>query len=308
VFLIGNGCDGPTVTTGLSRTTSPTETTTVAILLPATGIAELDVWEATARRQEALTKAIAEVHRMTPGDPPSRQADMIKEVVASGVSALVVMADDPNAIATAIDDARKEGVPVVLLDRAVPSTATPPPPLVRYESESESAKALVAAACEDAKKAGFPPEGPAMILANGPGDEHAQARVKAIRSELKARGVRVLPDLVFTGLNAEVKAALTDACRATPHVAMIFAEENVGLGGSALFRHALDHKSRRFVLAGYTADLNTLELVKYNTCAGEVDRNINEPMRKAFETALALVRGETVPGKRPCALSHRPST
>ncbi|MDB5353028.1 MAG: hypothetical protein JWN86_4275 [Planctomycetota bacterium] len=291
------GCDSDGRSSRPPRVAAPVETTTVVVILPEGGLAELDVWEREARRQEVRTKALAEIHRLAPGDPPSKQADAIKQAVASGASALIVMPEDPRAVSAAIDEARKGGIPVVLLDRAVPTTEAPPPPLVRYQDERETAKMLVAAAQEEAKKINFPPEGPAMIVVNGPSDEHSKARVKALRDELQAAGVRVLPDVVFSGDSIYTKPALEAGFRASPHVAMVFAEDDQGVKAVASFRHLLDRKKRRFVMAGYTTDHFTLDYVKYNTCAALIDRNITVPMSKAFDAVLALVRGETVAGE-----------
>ena len=49
------------------------------------------------------------------------------------------------------------------------------------------------------------------------------------------------------------------------------------------------------MLVGYSHVHRTMDLVNYNLVSGIVDRRLSEVVQLAFDTALALVRGETVP-------------
>ncbi len=289
------GCDkaGPSAPGSRGVVEPPSQTTTVAVILPASGPVELEVWEQAARRQEATERALVEISRLKPGEPAAKQVDLIKEAVAKGNSAIVILAEDPAAVAPALVDARSAGVAVVLLDRAVPVEGKPFP-LVQYEPERESARKLAAAAVEDAKATGFPPGGPALLLINGPADDHAKARQKAMREALEAAGVKVLSDVIFAGMSEQGESALKAGFLMHPPIAMVICDEDQGISGALRVRHALDHSKKRFVLSGYSADRSVVDLARKNVLNGVVDRNINEPMVKAFQVALAMVRGETV--------------
>ena len=158
----------------------------IGVVLPAGGFAEVEVWEDTARRQEGSSRAIASIYRLTPNDPPSMQADLIRKAASEGCTALIVLAEDPKSVAPAIAEVRKAGTPVVILDNPVEPEGLSPIPTVRYEDEGPIAARLVAASIADAKvagpppfgpgrllgEAGFPPDGPAMILCNTGPDAH----------------------------------------------------------------------------------------------------------------------------------------
>lgn len=289
------GCDGVSPSrTNRPRAVPVTTTPTIAIILPARGAAELSVWEATARREMARTRTLADVRRLEPGDPPEKQAELIRNAVGEAPSALIVMADEPAAVAQALQEARDEGIPVVLLDRDVPLEGSPAT-LVTYTNERDIAKTIIDAAVQSARKVGFPEAAPAMILVGENYDDHTEERIKAAREELEARGYRVLPEVRYQGLLEDAKQALAVAFATAPHVAIVVAEDDLALKAAATFRHQLDRTQRRFVMVGYTHEKVTKDLAKYNLAAAVVDLNMTEIVRTAFDTALALTRGETVP-------------
>ena len=228
-----SGCDGAKSVrsgSGVPPAPPPSEAASVALILPSRGLAEQDVWEAEARRDEARVHALIEVRKPAPGDPPGRQAELIREAAASGVSALIVVAEDAKLVAPAIAEARDRGLPVVLLDRDVPLPGDgPKPPLVGFEDVNLSAKALVAAAMSDAQAAGFPPGGPALLIHNDVGDDRAPLRIKALRSALEAEGVRVLPDLEVRSDVDDVAVAVGLAKDAQPFIAAAAAGQTATL-------------------------------------------------------------------------------
>lgn len=290
-----NGCDDASSHGPPRAEVEPDEATTIGVVLPAGGFAEIEVWDAVARRQEGRTRAVASIYRLEKDDPPAKQADLIRKAREDGCSALVLLALDGDSVAPAVAEVRKAGTPVVLLETPVPPLGQPPIPLVTYEDEAAPAKQLVKAAIEDAREAKFPDDGPALILAEKRTEPHTRARIRLLRETLKAAGVRLLPDVEFDGLISEAKTSLKAAHDITPHVAMVFAMDDLALRGAAEYRNGLDHKERRFVLAGYGVETPLSDLVKHNILAAMVERNITQPMRTAFDTALALARGETVP-------------
>ena len=293
--LGGGGCSSSSATSGLPPAADPVEATVVGVVLPAGGYAEVDIWQDVALKQEARTRAVARIYRMEPSDPAAKQADLIRTAAAEGCSAIIVLALDPQAVAPAIAEVRKNGTPVVILENPVPSEGMPPAPLVAYEDINAVAKKLVEAALSDAKAVDFPADGPALIVSRDSPDIHSLARVKALRAALSAAGVRVLPDAKYTGYKDAAVAELTASHEITPHVAMVFGNDDDGVRGISEFRQVLDHKKRRFILSGYAVSPDLMRLADQGfVAAAMVDRRVGDPMKVAFETALALGRGETV--------------
>jgi ABC-type sugar transport system substrate-binding protein len=293
------GCSGPSATSGPPVIADPVEAAVIGVVLPAGGFAEVEYWQQVALAQEARTRAVARLYRLEPDDPPAREADLIRKAAADGCSALVVLAQDAEAVAPAVAEVRKAGMPVVILDNPVPSDGMPPAPTVSYEDDAAVAKKLVEAAMADATEEGFPADGPALIVSNTSTDPHSLARIKALHGALDAAGVRVLTDAKFAGYKEAATTAMAVAHDITPHVAMVFLNDDDAVRGVNEFRHLMERKGRRFVIAGYavTPDLMKLAggLEGGNVAAAMVDRRVGELMRVAFDTALALARGETVP-------------
>ncbi len=289
------GCDGVGSTPpGPPRGVPVTVTPKVALILPAGGLDELDVWEATARREQVRTKTLIDIRRLSPGDPPEKQAEFLRSAVDEGASAVIVMAAEPKAVVKVLEEIRAEGIPVLLLDRDVPLSGTPPP-RVTYASDRETARTLVDLSLARALSDGFTTKGPAIIFSHAQSDDSTRIRMKALREELESRGARVLPDVLYTGLMLEAQKTLQDVLVSAPHAAMVFAMDDMAVKATAVLRHGLDRTQRRFVMAGYTHEKRTMELVNYNLAAGLVDRKPSDIIHVAFDTALAMSRGETVP-------------
>ncbi len=296
-FTLGStGCDGPKAKSGLTIA-EPDAAVVIGVILPARGFAEIPVWEDVARMQEARTRAVAQIYKMNPSDPPSKQAELVRQAAAEGCSVLIVLAIDPAGIAPVIAEVRKGNppIPVVVLENPIPNVeGLPPAPFVTFQDEVATAKKVVEAAIANAKEAGFDSSGPAMIISYDNPDIHAKIRMNAIREALKAAGVRILPEVKFTGFKDDASKALKINLEIFPKVAMVFADDDNAVRGAAEVRNLSDIKTRRFVLAGYAVDPGLIELSRYNMTAAIVDRKVGEPMKVAFDTALALARGETV--------------
>jgi ABC-type sugar transport system substrate-binding protein len=291
----GSGCSTNGSTSGgPPPAAEPDEAPVIGIVAPFGTYTAVNVWIDDARMQEAPTRSVAKFYRMEQDDPPERQAELVRQAAADGCSALIVLPADPAALVATVSEVRKQ-VPVVVLDQAIPNgDGDGPNILVSFEDEVASAKKLVAAAIADAKEAGYPPDGPAIVLAQDFPDGRAKLRQKAIEDALKEKGVRVLPALKFVGFKDDSAKALKVALEVYGKIAMVFCDDDFALRGATEVRHLMDHKQPRFAVAGFVTDGELVELSRYNIVAGLVDRRIHDPMRTAFATALKLARGESV--------------
>jgi D-xylose transport system substrate-binding protein len=273
------------------------KTTRIVLILPAESTEEHRVWEQVARTEAGLATAIFELRRPESGEPATRQGELVREAAGRGASALIVVAENAQAIAPALAEARDRGVPIVLLDRPVDVPGRPLP-LVTCPPFDASARALVKAAMEEAKAWQLSPQGPALILVNSRGDAHTEARVAALKAALEDAGVTQL-DAVHFGfgvprpLVSQVEKTVVDACEAHPELAMVLADDDLGITGAEIARESLGSKGR-FALVGFTANPKNRDLVRVRACAALVDVNVVGIARQAVRTALQLIRGETV--------------
>lgn len=293
------GCDGTGSKPRPVTLDEPVEATVIGVIFPSGGVTDIEIYEEVARQQEERTRAVVRIYRPDRSESKAPQSDLIRRAVEDGCTALIVLAIDPQEVAPAIASARKQGRPVVLLDRPVTTNieGLPAAPYVASEDEVPTARKLVEATIADAKAAGFPPDGPAVLMSHEYNDARSRARLKAVREALNASGVRILPEVKYEGFKEQAHAALKIAHEIAPHMAMVFGDDDNAVRGAAEFRNLIDKKPRRFILAGYAVDPQLMDLAKSNITAAMIDRRVAEPMRVAFDTALALTRGETVPGE-----------
>ncbi len=268
----------------------PAEVPTFCLIVPKATMMEAVVWEQTLRHDAAREGVLSEVIQSESGQQP----EAIRDAVQRGVSALIIRPDDGPEVASALAEARDQGVPIVLLNHTSPVEGKPLP-LVAFTPVQDSARSLVAAAVEEAKAVGYPAEGPAILLVNGPYDEAGRERVAALRQAIKEANVTLLREVVFEGFQQAARDALEPVLKEHPETAMVIADEDQGSRMAALLHHERIDDPKRFVVAGYCTSRETVMMAEFNLTAGVVDRNLGTLAHKAFEVARSLVKGETVP-------------
>src|SRR5262249_48872059 len=292
--------------------------TRVWLIMPRDEALEHGTWEKYAREEASAARALLEVKRPQSDGPPTGQADLVRGAAEGGASALIIVAEDPKSLAPALVEARAQGMPIVLLERDVPVEGKPFP-LVLAPPFLESAKQSVEAALEDATSAGFPREGPAIILANNGGDTQTPERIEALQQALKEAGVRLLKVVRFGTIlgqptTTDARQAIEPVLAANPKLAMILATDDEALNGTVTLRderfsaamqkgYGGEEARRAFankgqwVVAGYASATRNFNLARFHMCSAISDRNLIGMARQALQLALRQARGETVPGR-----------
>lgn len=286
VWLAAGGCAPgvavPPASTGDSVVppSSPSQVPTIGLVVPESGLQAASIYEQTVRNEAARGEVLCEVVQSRPGG----QAEAIREVLRRGITALILVPAAGESIASAVDEARASGVPVVLLDRpaAVEGGALP---RVAYTPYEESARELVSAAVESARKAGFDAEAPAVVVANGPFDDAGREMVAALHRALDEAKVPTLPDVTFAGFQQQAREAFEAFFKEHPEVAMVFAIDDQAIRSIGTVRDELDHEQRRFVLAGFAFERETIRMSDFNIPAALAEVRPEALARRAFQVA-----------------------
>jgi len=299
-ILWSGGCGGesfvPPPPPELDSLTAPDAAPTLAVemVLGAEPTTELSAWEQAARVEAGKAKVVFTLTRLAAGEPPARQAELIRAAAARGVSALMVDPADAPEVAAALNDVRAGGTPVVLLGRPVPSRDPAKPlALVTYVPSDGPARRLVGLAVAEARGNGMGPDGHALVLRNTKAGRDAGEVADALAGALRAAGVAEVSSLPFDGDSDRAKAELIERLRADPKLAVVMASEATGLT-AALNTHDELKASREFSLAGSTS-FDRGSLIAQATCAGLLNRNTSLFGRQAFLHTLKLARGEPTP-------------
>jgi ABC-type sugar transport system substrate-binding protein len=312
--------------------TAPTEARSVELILGRHDPDEADAVKTTARMQAGYDKVKLKIESLGEQDLPARQAELVRQALSRNPLALVVEPADPaeRHLAEAIQEARAQGVPVVLLNRpltgdrptlpGVPDqkaetgkgsallkpgrgtdstpTSRPVRPIVLVAPVGfrASADQLVNSAIRNAKNAKLKPEGGAVLLIDSGGDSFIEDRATAIRAALKASLIPTVEEIRFSK-SVEVGAKLlTERLRANPKLVMVFSVDSLTSGAS---RHVMSQilLERPFVLAGYASEENYAEMTRIGDYAAIAEFAPLRVVRKAINTAVSLAQGRDLPGR-----------
>jgi ABC-type sugar transport system substrate-binding protein len=302
--------DSSDLTLSLPAASSSTTDRTggIVLILPHGDSPRLRLLEKEARTEAGNAHVLLEVKRPGRADPESRQAELIREASHSA-SALIVVAEDSPTVAKALSEVRDRGLPVVLLGRAV---AVEGKPLhhVAMTPYAESARLLATTLAEHAKSAGFSPEAPALILINGETDDETEPRALAIEAALKEAGIPHVERVKFglgvdQPLVADAQKSLKEVANREPPVALIVADDDMGLNGAIHSRTDLGTPKGEYLLAGYAIDPRQVRLVNMEECSAVVDMNIKGMAHQAVKSAIRLNKGEILPDEIVVASPNR---
>jgi ABC-type sugar transport system substrate-binding protein len=290
--LLG-GCDGGSRPAPVSSQTVPVGVPEVVVVLPATRSPEVNLWDLTLQAQAGregrmlLTTVRPESEEAT----ASRQAELVSEAVARGASAIIAVPGDPKRLAPALQSAREQGVPVVVLGGEIPIEGEPfpsvtTPPLDRIVDE------LIAKAREVAKLQGVDPDGPATIIAPEPlGDQRITPRVEALQKALKRLEIPI-PTIVTFRAGPETSLKKLEESRELPNPSrLVFAVEDFGLLDAINLRQELAGKDD-FIAAGFADQRDVNPYIQGGGLGAAVIGNYREQAIQALKLAQALVEGE----------------
>ncbi len=284
----GGGLGGATT---LPPPPPPDEVMSIGLVVPESGLLSANVYEQVIRNGAARENIFCEVIRSQPG----AQSEAIAQLTAQGLAVLIVVPEPDAPIGPALVAARAK-LPVLLLDRPVPVEGIDPLPVVEFASEVETAKTLADTAIAAARAAGFPPEAPAVVMVNGPHDEPGRRKLAAFHQALDAAKVPTLPDISFSGYQGEARTAFEAFLKEHPEVAIVLTVEDQAGRALAQIRGEQPKEPRRFVLATFASERDTVKLANSNTLAAIADQNPETLARRAYQVAMALARGTTPEG------------
>ena len=266
----------------------------VALILSREDNDESAFIESIARLEAGTIRAVYQSIKPAPGDPPGAQGDLIRRAVADGASAIVVVAEDPKVVAEAIGSIDTKKVPVVLLGRPVPgaSGAT----LVTFPSFAASAKEIVGAIAEAAKKAGFPDDAPVILLKVEPRDETSAARDAAIIEAIGATKHRIVTSILLTNPTDSVRPTLDAAIREHPDLCAVLADTDDGLNLASAARGALKTRGK-FLIGGYLLARGNLQVVNSGQVTAVAERNLDGLVRRSIQVAIDRAEGKAVPDR-----------
>jgi ABC-type sugar transport system substrate-binding protein len=294
---------------------------------------EIELINVTTRMQAGIEKVKLRTSFLGANDRPSKQADLVRDAVARNALALVIEPADPTdrQLAEAVQSARENGIPVVLLgrplhatgsegvavkssdksakDSAASTTSAKPganptlaftgaKPLVVVAPPAfiASARQLVASAIRNAKNARLDPKGGAVIVSNPVADSFVNERIEAIRSALKENGITAIDEIKSSQPAEAGGKLLIEKLKSNPKIVLVFASDGLS---TSVARHAMSEliPDRLSVIAAYPAEGTYGDMIRVGDFAAVAGFVPSRLIRKAITTAVSLAQGHEMPGR-----------
>jgi D-xylose transport system substrate-binding protein len=226
---------------------------------------------------------------------PSKQQAQAEAALASGAKVLVVTAIDQKGAAVIVNDAQKQGVPVIAYDRLIRDA-----PVAYYVSvDGVKIGGLQGTWLENNTK-----QGARIAVINGsPVDDNAHLFAKGYMGVLKPlfdKGARKQVADVWTPLwdpskaQAEMEQILTKTNNGVDAVL----SANDGMAGGIIAALQAQQLAGKVPVTGLDGTLNSLQLILQGKQSMTVWRSLKEQSGKAAEIVAALLKG----GKPPADL------
>jgi ABC-type sugar transport system substrate-binding protein len=308
-FLIASavlaGCDSdsfaPPPTTGKSRSPSstsgamPVRATEVVMILPAAENGDLALYDLVGRNEAGMLKVVYRGLKPSPGEAPSRQAELIKQAAAEGASALVVVPEASKETADALAALDPKKTPVVLLGRSPSGGAPASLTQVSFQGFDVSAKGLVDTILEAEKVFGIKPDAPALFLTVTPTDETTAERDAALVAALKAAKIPLFATVPVTNDSASAEKAVLAAVKDHPEIGVVVCGDEAALSAANAIRR--EYPARMFTVAGYFAGRNNAATLMMGNVAALAERSIETLVRRAMRIAVDRADGKEAPAK-----------
>ncbi len=251
------------------------------------------LWSIWAQRELNDRHLVFRVVGPGPDDPGEKQTGLIRKALGDGASALIVVPGDDPGLPQALADARDGGVPVVLLGRSIPAPAGSKPfPVATYAPFDESAPRIVKTVLGDAKKAGLPADGPALLLVDKETDPTSAERVAALKAAAEAAGIKRVETVPFDGSkDGAARRAVVEAIKSHPDAAVVLADDAPAMRGASQARTELAGKPAFFV-AGYIGHRPEPQGTSFPDESCYVDGKIEQLARLAARQVIARLDGE----------------
>lgn len=226
---------------------------------------------------------------------PEAVARAIRAAIDRGAGAIIIEAIDAPEVREALREAESQGIAIVLLDVAVPSSSPGKPyPRIVFKGFEEKGRRLVEGALEEARLLRFPADGTIAIVRSKRKDPYSDQRFESIIVPLKQAGRKF--EVIEIEAENKQSALVTAFLNAHPDTIILLYDEDYGLAAAHEARRKwVEAGHREIILAGYTACDIRLDILVKSKSSAMVDRNIEGYTRKALQLALDQIDGKSVP-------------
>lgn len=216
---------------------------------------------------------------------PKQSAD-VENAITQGVAGIILAPTDAKALASAVDDAAKEGIPLITVDRRVEGTAKPVPHV--GADNIVGGRKMVELGVKN-----FPDGADIVVLLGQPGSSSAIDRARGIHEALKAAGAKykIVAEQTANWKRDEgltvTQNILTSLGGKVPNL-LISCDDDMALGAIEAIDTAGNKGAIKVI--GFNATPEALAKVKSGEMLGTVEQDPNRQIVAALRTLVAQIR------------------
>ena len=221
------------------------------------------------------------------GDDAAKQTSDIEDLVASGISVLIVNPVDSDAVTGAVEAAKAKGVKVIAVDRAVNGT----------EIDCQIASDNVLGA-ELATQYIVDTLGEGAVVAELEGVTGASAAIDRSQGfhNIADAKLKVVARQTANFARTEGMTVMENMLQANPDIQAVFAaNDEMALGAM----EAISGASKQIMVMGFDATDDAIASIKAGQMAGTIAQQPDLIGSTAVEYALKLIAGESIPSSVP---------
>jgi D-xylose transport system substrate-binding protein len=223
----------------------------------------------------------------------AKQLSDIESLIAQGVNALIILAQDASAIGPAVQAAADEGIPVVAYDRLIEDPRAFYLTFDNVEVGRMQARAILAAV----------PEGRYVMIKGSPTDPNADflrgGQQEVLQAAIDAGKITIVGEAYTDGwLPANAQRNMEQILTATNNGVDAVVASNDGTAGGVVA--ALAAQGMVLPVSGQDGDHAALNRIALGTQTVSVWKDARELGKAAGEIAVALAKGtpmEAIPGR-----------
>ena len=274
----------------------PAETArSVYLILPMPLDSYTEAWGQAAQREAAVDNSIFRSLGPPPGGTPMKSSKLVRDAIADGANAIVVVPDDDPDLAKAVEEAQSRKITVALLGRPIPKAEGPNlPPAVSMIALAPFADRLVSTAVDDARRAKLSLDGTALIVDHRAGDPFREDRVEAFRQALGRQGIKKVEVVAVEAKSADPGSTVIDAIKKFPDVFLALADDDEAMQGAVVSRIQTGGKPGFFV-AGFVGNWQSSTPGVYLSESAHVELHYENLARVAIRMVLARAQGKDGP-------------
>ncbi|MDR2786738.1 MAG: sugar ABC transporter substrate-binding protein [Treponema sp.] len=236
---------------------------------------------------EAAAKYGVELIKLGPPteDAVEQQINMVQDVLAQGIDALVFSPSQPSAAVAVLRRAKAAGIPVILIDTPMPETFTDYVTFIGTENYSTGVQVAAEIMTQ------IPLGSKVVIIEGAPGNPVMSQRADGAEKAFRDNGYIIASRQSGYSDRERAFTVMQNILQSTPDVAAVFSANDEMAHGAY---RAISQAGKRAVVVGVDGNQDAIESVIAGELYGTLAQRIKQMGYLGVENAVKAIKGEII--------------